>query len=45
MIDAVSRSKVKNLSNLFELIDKSGRGIIDRRDFADIFMSLDLKIN
>lgn len=30
MIDAVSRSKVKNLSNLFELIDKTGRGFIDR---------------
>lgn len=45
MIDAVSRSKIKKLSGLFELIDKNGRGIIDRRDFADIFLSLDLKIN
>lgn len=45
MIDAVSRSKVKSLANLFELIDKSGRGFIDRTDFKDIFKSLNLNID
>lgn len=45
MIDAVSRSKVKSLANLFELIDKSGRGFIYRQDFKDIFSSLNLNID
>ena len=37
IIEAVNRSNVKSMSNLFELIDKSGRGIISRDDFRDIF--------
>lgn len=37
IIEAVNRSNVKSMSNLFELIDKSGRGIISREDFRDIF--------
>lgn len=45
MIEAVNRSKVQNLSNLFELIDKRNLGTIDRQDFSDIFLALDLKID
>jgi len=45
MIEAVNRSKVKSLSNLFELIDKRNLGTIDRQDFSDIFLALDLKID
>lgn len=45
MIEAVQRSNVKSMSNLFELIDKNGRGFISRDDFTDIFKSLSLKID
>ena len=30
MVEAVQRSSVKSLSNLFEIIDTTGRGYIDR---------------
>ena len=45
MIEAVNRSPVQSLANLFELIDKRNLGTIDRQDFSDIFRSLDLKID
>lgn len=45
MIEAVNRSPVQSLSNLFEIIDKRNLGTIDRQDFSDIFRSLDLKID
>lgn len=45
IIEAVNRSNVKSMSDLFELIDKSGRGIISREDFRDIFQSLNLKLD
>ncbi len=45
MVEAVQRSSVKSLSNLFEIIDTTGRGYIDRSEFAEIFHSLNLKID
>ena len=39
------RSQVKTPARLFEIIDKSHRGYIDRRDFADIFENMGLNIN
>ena len=45
IIEAVNRSNVKSMSNLFELIDKNGRGIISREDFRDIFQSLNLNLD
>ena len=45
IIEALRRSRVKNLSEAFELIDKEGRGSISKDDFKDIFKNLNLKID
>lgn len=45
IIEAAQRSNVKNLSKLFEMIDKKGRGFISREDFIDICLSLQLKVD
>lgn len=45
MIEAVNRSKINKLSELFEIMDKHGTGYITREDFADVFKRLPIKIN
>ena len=45
IIEAVNRSKVQSMGDLFELIDRDGRGIISREDFKDIFENLGLKLD
>lgn len=45
IIEALKRSRIKSLSEAFELIDKEGRGNISRDDFKDIFKSLNVKID
>jgi Ca2+-binding EF-hand superfamily protein len=45
IVEALKRSRVKSLSDAFELIDKEGRGTISRDDFKDIFKSLNLKLD
>lgn len=44
IIEALKRSRVKSMSDAFEVIDKEGRGSISREDFRDIFKSLNVKI-
>lgn len=45
IIEAVNRTKVQSMGDLFELIDRDGRGIISREDFKDIFENLGLKLD
>jgi len=45
VIEALKRSKIKNMSEAFALIDKEGRGFISQDDFKDIFRGLSLKID
>lgn len=44
LIEAVQRSGT-NVSDFFQIIDKSGRGYITREDFADLLTSTKLKID
>lgn len=44
IIEALKRSRVKSMSDAFEVIDKEGRGTISRDDFRDIFKNLNVKI-
>jgi Ca2+-binding EF-hand superfamily protein len=44
IIEALKRSRIKSMSDAFEVIDKEGRGTISRDDFRDIFKSLNVKI-
>ena len=39
LIEAVQRSKLRDLSEFFSVIDKSGRGYITREDFQEMFIS------
>jgi Ca2+-binding EF-hand superfamily protein len=45
IIEALKRTKIRNLSEAFELIDKEERGNISREDFRDIFKSMELRID
>lgn len=45
IIEALKRSRVKSMSEAFELIDKEGTGSISRDDFKDIFKNLNLKVS
>lgn len=45
IIEALKRSRVKSMSEAFELIDKEGIGNISRDDFKDIFKNLNLKVS
>lgn len=45
IIEALKRSRIKSMSDAFEVIDKEGRGTISRDDFRDIFKSLNVKIS
>ena len=45
MFEALKRSKIKNLSEAFEIIDKEGRGNISREDFRELFKNMDLRID
>lgn len=45
LIEAVQRSPLKDLSEFFQVIDKTGRGYITREDFHEMFISTKLKID
>lgn len=45
MVEALEHSQVNGLSELFQIMDKSGSGYVSRDDFNDIFTSLNLKID
>lgn len=45
ILEGLRKSRVKNFSEAFDLIDKKGEGTITRDDFKDIFKSLNLKID
>ena len=42
---AIEKTGMKNLSEFFQIADKSGRGYITKEDFADLFHSKILKID
>ena len=45
IIEAVNRSNIRSMGDLFAVIDRGGRGIISREDFKDIFENLGLKLD
>lgn len=45
LIEAVSRSNIKDTAEFFSVADKRGRGFITKEDFRDLFKSASLKID
>ena len=45
LIEAVSRSHIKDTAEFFSVADKRGRGFITKEDFRDLFKSAALKID
>ena len=39
LIEAVSRSQIKDTAEFFQIADKRGRGFITKEDFRDLFKS------